>query len=131
MHTARRASTRYRAGAVFWAVPAFSWLRAPSRIFTNPLLPSLQAYSNNGPSTLLNGIIAVHGCVQVDGSSTVYLYSIVFSSIRVKRSVSFTVAGLEPAGAAPARKFVLSMTSVFPSQRPRGSPFQGRMLLER
>src|SRR5688572_26203878 len=78
-----------------------SCARAPSSRLTNPLLPSLQAYSNSGPSTLLSGTIAVHGCVHVDGSSIVYLYSIVVSSRRVRRSVSRAVAGLELSGDAP------------------------------
>src|SRR5690349_15581114 len=55
------------------------------------LLLSLHAYSHSGPATELNGTTADHGLVQVFGSSTVNLYSMVSASTRLKYSVIFNV----------------------------------------
>src|SRR5487761_1046196 len=100
-------------------------------MFTMPLLPSLHAYSNIGPSIWLRGRIADHGLVQVVGSSMVNLYSIVFASRRVKRSVIFKVVGSAFWKVAPGLKLVVSTTSVRPSQWPLESPCHRWMFSER
>jgi hypothetical protein len=66
--------------------------------------------------------MAVHGFVHVVGSSTVTSYFRVSSLTRVNRSVSrrFSRAALN---SLFGEKFVVSTTSVSPSQRPRASPF--------
>src|SRR5690348_6245124 len=79
---------------VLGSAAAFSALRAPTMIWMASLLLSLQAYSHSGPWTELKGTTAVQGLVQVLGSFTVNLYSIVSASMRVKYSVIFNVAGL-------------------------------------
>src|SRR5579862_4240473 len=91
-------------------------------MFTAALLPSLQAYSNIGPSERLRGTTAVQGFVHVDGSLIVNLYSIVLASSRVKRSVIVKVLALASWKVAPGRKLMVSTTSVSPSQCPRESP---------
>src|SRR5690242_20540986 len=60
------------------AALAFSAARAPARMFTMSLLPSVHAYSKIGPFIAPKGTMADQGLVQVDGSSTVNLYSIAF-----------------------------------------------------
>src|SRR5216684_528653 len=106
----------------FWEIflafsaAAFSATRAPARILTASLLFSVQSYSGIGPSIWLRGTIAVHGLVQVDGSSTVNLYSMVFWSVRVKYSVIFKVFAFAPWNVAAGRKFEVSTISVLPSQ---------------
>jgi len=62
-------------------------------MFTASLLSSLQSYSNIGPVVADKGIMADHGRVQVAGSFTVNLYSIVSAEVRVKYSVILCVSG--------------------------------------
>src|SRR6188508_3182741 len=97
------------------------------------VLPSWHAYSNI--SYLLSRFIGYstdHGDTTISGASTVNLYSIVSLSVRVKRSVKrmFSVDGFN--GGEPGTpelviagfplKFLVSTTSVLPSQRPLDSP---------
>src|SRR5690349_21577028 len=74
----------YAPPGYFWeigtpeAALAFSAARAPARMFTISLLPSVHAYSKIGPFIAPRGTMADQGLVQVEGSSTVNLYSMVF-----------------------------------------------------
>src|SRR5215208_496052 len=73
---------------------------------------------------------ADHGRVHVRGSSSVYSYLIVVGLTSVKRSVifRFSVDPWKLAAGVLSLKFVVSTTSVLPSQRPRESPSQPRTL---
>src|SRR5204863_8564979 len=64
---------------------------------------------------------AVHGLVQVRGSSTVTSYFSVLASKRLNRSTRciFSLAPPRPTGES-LRKFVESTTNVSPSHRPSG-----------
>ncbi|MCH7750120.1 MAG: hypothetical protein IH939_18715 [Acidobacteria bacterium] len=62
---------------------------------------------------------AVQGCVQVDGSSSVYSYCSISGPTRVNRSVTRT-SRVEPL--TPRDRLVVSTTSVSPSQCPRELP---------
>src|SRR5690349_13202352 len=94
------------------------------------LLLSLQAYSHSGPETVLKGTTAVQGLVQVEGSSTVNLYSIVSASLRVKYSVIFNVLASAFRYVFSGRKLVVSTTKVSRSQWPRPSPCHWWMFAE-
>src|SRR5947208_4679031 len=73
-------------------------------------------------------VSADHGLVHVAESSSVNSYRSVFGPASVKRSISF-VPAVPPRKLVPgAVKFVVSTTSVLPSQRPRESPSQFRTL---
>ena len=61
-----------------FSAAAFSAARAPARMFTISLFPSVQAYSNIGPFIAPRGTMADQGLVHVAGSSIVNLYSMVF-----------------------------------------------------
>ena len=74
---------------VAFSFAALSAARAAASISTREKFPSLQENSGIGPFILLKGTMAVQGPVHVVGSSTVNLYSIVVSSVRVKYSVIF------------------------------------------
>src|ERR1700733_13625765 len=71
-------------GPAGFSAAFLSVARAPARIFTASLLSSLQSYSNIGPVVADKGIMADQGRVQVAGSFTVNLYSIVSADGRVK-----------------------------------------------
>src|SRR5438034_6073403 len=73
------------------------------------------------------GSSADHGRTQVDSSSIVKVYWIVSSETRVNRSMT-RIFSLESLKGFLPLKFVVSTTSVSPSQWPRGSPIHWRML---
>src|ERR1700730_5945769 len=83
--------TRHFCDIGFFFTAFFSEAPAPARMLTASLLFSLQSYSNSGPVLAFNGAIADQGLVQVEGSSMVNLYSIVFALMRLKVSVIFWV----------------------------------------
>src|SRR5712672_1796176 len=97
----RHASCSIRTHYFPWPL-VFSVERAASSILIMSLFPSLQAYSNIGPSTRFIGMIADQGLVHVDGSSIVNLYSIVSASRRLNRSVMRRVPGFAFWYVAPA-----------------------------
>src|SRR5580704_5198804 len=83
--------TRHFCDIGFSSAAFFSEARAPARMLTASLLFSLQSYSKSGPVLAFNGAITDQGLVQVEGSSMVNLYSIVFALMRLKVSVIFWV----------------------------------------
>src|SRR6267142_7285409 len=67
-----------------------SCTRAPLKMpSTLRALPSWQAYSYTGPLVRVNGTAAVHGRVQMVGSSMMNRYSIAFAATRVNRSIGW------------------------------------------
>jgi 6-bladed beta-propeller protein len=83
--------------------------------------PRGRATSYVGPLTFRSPFSSVHGAAKVGGSATVSRYWIVSAATRVNRSTrwSWRVA---PRKRRWSLKFVVSTTSVRPSQRPRESP---------
>src|SRR5580698_108493 len=81
-----------------------------------------------GPLVLVTAICAVQGLVNAVGSSTVNSYSNVSGEVRVKRSVKCKFRS-DPRKEYSSEKFVVSTTSVLPSQCPRESPIHWRILL--
>src|SRR3954451_11506300 len=79
------------------------------------------------PSSLcfVSSCLTVHGFVHVVGSEIVTAYSTVFGSRRVQRSTRCRFSR-EPRKLVFGEKFVTSITSVLPSQRPRESPHHWR-----
>ena len=71
-----------------------------------------------GPGVRVRGISTVQGCMKVSASSTVNRYSSVSASSRRKRSVRI-MFGPAPQKEFFSEKFVVSTTSVSPSQWPR------------
>src|SRR5438132_10007289 len=71
--------------------------------------------------------LTVHCFVHVDGSSIVTEYSSVLGPVRVQRSTKCKFSR-EPRKSVLGLKFVTSITRVWPSQRPRESPYHWRML---
>src|SRR6266850_1136524 len=102
-----------------------------SMLCSSAFKPSAHAYSYNSvvcmPScwALVKPPANVHGFVNSLGSSMVTTYSIVFASTGVKRStVCKASLWMVPTMSYQVRpvKFVVSTTSVVPSQRPTESP---------
>src|SRR4030095_2682635 len=91
------------------------------RIPRSPSLPSWHAYSKIGLSSRVSRIPNVHGFTHVVASSNVIDHSMVLFDVGRKRSVILILSEAPPY-ADFSRTFVVSMTSVSPSQCPRASP---------
>jgi len=75
------------------------------------------------PRCIFSSCLTVQGAVHVVGSVIVAAYSMVFASSRVKRSTSVRFSPAPRYGNF-GEKFVVSTTSVWPSKRPRESPWR-------
>src|SRR4029450_171163 len=110
-----------------WMPRSFTSLRC-----SRSWLSSRHATSSSSPFGLrLSGIAIVHGRVNTTGSLTVASYWIMFALTGVNRSTTLAARVLTSptsfSHVLPFR-FVVSTTSVSPSQRPSESPCQSRIV---
>src|SRR4029079_9425408 len=95
----------------------------------SPRFPSWPAYSNGAASALrLSGISIAHGPIHVAGSSKRTVQLIVSAWTGLKRLGIFKL-GLALRYADASLMFVVSTTSVSPSQWPRASPMYEPIVL--